>query len=96
MLPIKFPVNWPFGSGEKAMAALLNFRSDRFFVATNYPDASYQVSNQFAQGCRRSRLLKQIVDDARRATDDARRTLTDHNSTSCSEELRRYGLNGLK
>ena len=36
MLPTKFRVNWPFGSGEvknrfsKAMAAILDIRSERF------------------------------------------------------------------
>ena len=25
ILPFKFPVNWPFGSGEKAIAATLDF-----------------------------------------------------------------------
>ena len=35
MLPSKFGVNWPFGSGEEAkhsfsMAAILDFRSERF------------------------------------------------------------------
>ena len=31
MLPTKFRVNWPFGSGEEAkMAAILDFRSERF------------------------------------------------------------------
>ena len=31
------------------------------FWFTNHPDASYQVSSQLAQGCRRSRLLKQLL-----------------------------------
>ena len=43
------------------------------------PDASYQVSSQLAQGCRRRRLLKQLLTshEARRRTDDARRTTDD-------------------
>ena len=36
----------------------------------------------------RSSLLKQLFESARPTTDDARRTLTDHNS-SCSVELKR-------
>ena len=42
------------------------------FLSKSHPDDSYQVSSQLAHGCRRSRLLKQIVDDGRR-------TMTDHN-----------------
>ena len=43
------------------------------FWSTGHPDASYQVSSQLAQGCRRSRLLKQLL-----TPHDGRRTLTDH------------------
>ena len=43
------------------------------FCSASHPDASYQVSSQLAEGCSRSRLSKQIVDDARW-------TLTDHKS----------------
>ena len=33
-----------------------------FFLATSHPHASYQVSSQLAQGCRRSRLfIKQLL-----------------------------------
>ena len=41
------------------------------FYFTSHPDASYQVSNQLAQGCRRSRLLKQLLTPhaTRRTTD---------------------------
>ena len=39
------------------------------------------VSSQLAQVCRRSRLLKEIVDAAWRRTDDAWRTLIEHNSS---------------
>ena len=40
---------------------------------------SYQVSSQLAQGCRRSRLLKQLLTlhDGRRTTDDGWRTTDD-------------------
>ena len=92
MVPSKFGVNWPFGSGEEAKNIFSRWRpwrpswiSDRndfsYFWSTSHPDASYQVSNQLAQGCRRSRLLKQLLTphDGRRTTDDGRRTLTDHN-----------------
>ena len=97
MLPTMFGVNWLLGSGEEAKNRFSRWRpwrpswiSDRhdfsYFLSTGHPDASYQVSSQLAQGCRRSRLL--IVDAARRTTDDARRTthggrrtLTDHNSS---------------
>ena len=100
MLPSKFGVNWTFCSGEEAKNRFSRWRpwrsswiSDRhnfsYFCSTGHPDASYQVSNQLAKGCRRSRLLKQLLtphdgrrttDDARRTTHDGRRTLTDHNS----------------
>ena len=54
-----------------------------YFWSTCHPDASYQVSSQLAQGCRRSRLLKQLLTphDGRRTMHDGRRTLTDHNSS---------------
>ena len=65
MLPSKFGVNWPFGSGEEAKSRFSRWRpswiSDRhdfsYFWCTSHHDASYQVSSQLAQGCRRSRLL---------------------------------------
>ena len=42
-----------------------------YFRSTGHPDASYQVSSQLAQGCRRSRLLKQLLTlhDGRRTMD---------------------------
>ena len=72
MLPSKFRVNWPFGSGAEAKNRFSRRRpwqpswiSDRnnfsYFLSTGHPDASYQVSSQLAQGCRRSRLLKQLL-----------------------------------
>ena len=56
------------------------------FWSTRHPDASYQVSSQLAQVCRRRRLLKQIVDATRRTrtTHDGRGTLTDHKSSPWS------------
>ena len=82
MLPSKFGVNWPFGSGEEAKNRFSRWRpwrpswiSDRnyfsYFWSTSHPDASYQVSSQLAQGCRWSRLLKQLLTphDGRRTTD---------------------------
>ena len=130
MLPTKFQVNWPFGSGEEVKNSfsshgghlgflirmilaifiykspwcfLRSFKSlhsgeeakNRFsrwwpwwpswipdwnlfsyFLSINHSDASYQVSSQLAQGCRRSRLLKQ-----RLTPHDGWLTLTDHNSS---------------
>ena len=83
MLPSNFGVNWPFGSGEEAKNRFSRWRpwrpawiSDRndfsYFWSTSHPNASYQVSSQLAQGCRRSRLLKQLLTphDGRRTTDD--------------------------
>ena len=93
MVPSKFGVNWPFGSGEEAKnifsrwrpwrPSWISYRNDfSYFLSTSHPDASYQVSSQLAQGCR-SRLLKQLLTphDGRRTTHDGRRTLTDHNSS---------------
>ena len=82
MLPSKFGVNWPFGSGEEAKnrfsrwlpwrPSWISDRSDfTYFWSTSHPDDSYQVNSQLAQGCRRSRLLKQLLTlhDGRRTTD---------------------------
>ena len=97
MLPTKFEVNWLFGSGEEAKNTFSrwppwwpSWNSNRnnfsYFWSKSHPDASYQVLSQLAQGCRRSRLLKQLL-----TPHDGRRTLTDHNSspmsTSCSGKL---------
>ena len=71
MLPIKFGVNWPFGSEEEAKISFSRWRpwwpswisewnDFSYFCSTSHPDASYQVSSQLAQGSRRSRLLKQL------------------------------------
>ena len=84
MLPTKFGVNWPFGSGEEAKNRFSRWRpawiSNRnhfsFFCSTSHPDAFYQVSSQLAQGYRRSRLLKQLL-----MQHNGRWTLTDHNSS---------------
>ena len=75
MLPTKFPVNWPFDSGEEVKNRFSRWRtsgpswiSDQnvfsYFLSSSHPDASYQVSSQLAQG-----LLKEIVDAARRMMD---------------------------
>ena len=61
MLPTKYPVNLPFGSGEEAKNRFSRWRpswiSDRndfsYFCSTSHPDASYQVSSQFAFWLRR-------------------------------------------
>ena len=89
VLPTKFGVSWPFGSGEEAKNRFSRWRSWRpswifdrndfsYFCSTGHPYASYQVSSQLAQGCRRSRLLKQFLrrmtNGGRRSTNDARRT----------------------
>ena len=84
MVPSKFGVNWPFGSGEEAKNRFSRWRPswifDRndfsYFWSTSHPDASYQVWSQLAEGCRRSRLLKQLLTphDAWWTTHDARRT----------------------
>ena len=104
MVPSKFGVNWPFGSGEEAKNRFSRWRpwrpfwiSDRndfsYFWSTSHSDASYQVSSQLAQGCRRSRLLKQLL-----TPHDGRRTLTDHNSSpwarSAHCELKIYFQDG--
>ena len=80
MLPSKFRVKWPFSSGEEAKNRFSRWRpswiSDQhdfsYFCSTGHPDASYQVSSQLAQGCRRSRLLKQLLTphDRQHTTDD--------------------------
>ena len=72
-----------FSSGEEAKNRFSRWRpwwpswiSDwqefSYFLSTSHPDASYQVSSQLAQGCRRSRLLKQLLmpHDGRHTTDD--------------------------
>ena len=92
ILPTQFQVNWPFGSGEEAenrfsiwppwRPSWISDPNDfSYFWCTSHSDASYQVSSQLAQGCRRSWLFKQIVGDAQRTRDDGRQTLTDHNSS---------------
>ena len=59
MLPSKFQVNWPFGSGEEAKtiaaAAISEFRSEYKLFATSHRDASYQVSSQLAFWFRRKK-----------------------------------------
>ena len=50
MLPTKFPVNWPFSSGEEAKN---NFQDCR----TSHPNASCQVSSQLAFWFRRNKKI---------------------------------------
>ena len=82
MLPTKFSINWPFGSAEEAKNRFSRWRSsisDQNISAIfdlQGSDTSYQVSSQLVQGCRRSRLLKQLLtlDDTpqmRHKTNDA-------------------------
>ena len=79
MLPRKFGVKWPFGSGEEVKNRFSRWRQWRpfwisnrhdcsYFYSTSHPDASYQVLSQLAQGCR-SRLLN-AIDAAQGTTDD--------------------------
>ena len=56
MLPTKFQVNWPFGSGEQRKIdfqdghgrhlGFLIGTISAIFLSTNHPDASYQVLSQ--------------------------------------------------
>ena len=81
MLPSKFGVNWPFGSGEVAKNRFSRWRpwrpswiSDQNILAifdlqvTLILPTKYR---QLAQGCRRCRLLKQLLTPhaAQRTTD---------------------------
>ena len=67
MLPTKFGVNWPFGSGEEAKNRFSSWRpswiSDRhdfsYFCSKSQPNASYQVWSRWAFLFRR-RSEKQI------------------------------------
>ena len=94
ILSTKFRVNWPRGSGDEVKNRfsrwwpwqpfwISNQNDFSCFWSTSQPDASYQVSSQVAQGCRRSRLLKQIADAAQYTIDiDWPQQLT--LSTSCT------------
>ena len=64
ILPSKFRVNWPFGSGNEVKNRFSRWRpwqpswiSDRnnfsYFWSTSHPNASYQVSSQLAFRCRK-------------------------------------------
>ena len=79
MFRTKFQASWPFGSEEEVKNRFSrwpvwwpSWKSDRnefsYFLSTSYPDASYEVSSQLDQW--RGRLLKQIVDAARRTPHD--------------------------
>ena len=79
ILPTKFGVSWPFGSGEvqsrfsrwPASSWICDQNDFSYFSSTDHPDTSYQVSSQLAQGCKRRCHLKQIVDDLRCTMDEA-------------------------
>ena len=86
MLPSKFGVHWPFGSGEEAKNRFSRWRpwrpswiSDRhdfsYFWSTSPPDASYHVNWPRCVGG-----VKAIVDAARRTTHDGHwlPTITHH------------------
>ena len=64
ILPSKFGVNWPFGSGEEAKNRFSRWLSWRpswisdwnnfsYFWSTSHPNASYHVWSQLAFGFRR-------------------------------------------
>ena len=77
-LPTKFQVSWPFGAGEEVLnrfstwwpSWIFDQNDFSYFLSTSHPDATYQVLRQLAQRCRRSMLLMQIADTARRMMDD--------------------------
>ena len=90
MLPSKFGVNWPFGSGEEAKIDLqdgghgvhLGFPIGTILAifdlqVTPMLPTKYRVN--WPRGVGGSRLLKQLLTphDARRTTDDRRRTTDD-------------------
>ena len=54
MLPSKFRVYCPFSSEKEVENRFSRWRP-------SHPDASFRVSSQMAQGCRESRLLKQLL-----------------------------------
>ena len=69
MLPTKFQVNWPFGSGEEVKNRFSSWRpwqpswiSDRkdfsYFWCTSHPNASYQVSSQLAFRLAKKQIFK--------------------------------------
>ena len=61
MLPSNFGVNWPLGSREEAKNRFSRWWPFLLFFIYKSPWCSYQVLSQVAQGCRRSRLLKQLL-----------------------------------
>ena len=65
MLPTKFQVKWPFGSGEEAKIRYLRWwlrqpswifdqKDFKFFLSKSHPNASYGVSSQLAFWFRRN------------------------------------------
>ena len=90
---LALPTNWPFSSGEEAKNRFSSWPPRRpswiadrndlsFFFIYKSPRCFLQVLIQMAKGCRRSRLLKQIVDapDGRRTVQDERGTTDDGQS----------------
>ena len=68
MLPSKFGVNWPFGSGEEAKnrfsrwlswwpSWISDWNDFSYFWSISHPNASYHVWNQLASGFRRSKKI---------------------------------------
>ena len=64
MLPTKFPVNWPFSSGEEAKnrfsrwlpwqpSWISDWHNFSYFWSTSHPNVSYDVWSQLAFRCRR-------------------------------------------
>ena len=99
--------NWPFScreEGKNWFSRWLPWRpswiSDRnnlsYFWSTSHPYASYRVSSQLAQGCRRSRLLKQIVDATRQTPHNGRSTTEDRHWLIIIAHLQHFMLRRAK
>ena len=97
LIPTKFQVSWPLHSGKEVKNKFSRWWTSWISIWNNYccfwstsdHDAFYQVSSQLAKGCRKRRLLKQIIDAASRTMDKAQWTTdTDHSrQLMCSGEL---------
>ena len=79
MFPTKLQVNWPFGSGKEAKNRFSIWPPSWISDQNNFNYFYLQVAPMFlpsfkstGPGCMRSRLLKQIVEAARRTTDTDR------------------------
>ena len=98
MLPTKFRVYWPFGSGEaknrfsRWPPSWMSDQNDfSYFWSISHPNASYQVSSPLAQGCRRSRLLKQLLN-----ANDERQTKYDGHWLITTARLEHFVLRWAK